>query len=386
MIPSPITAAGALAGAAYLNARWSLAHDVLYFRLLGSTLLRLFLAGRADKLNVFYVLEQHAGDKSTASRPFMLFEGRTYSYAETYETVLRYGAWLRECCGVRQGEIVALDYRNSEAFVFLWFAIWAIGAKPAFINYHLQGAALAHCLRASTAKLVLADPRVAGAVTERVQQEVPGLRFVVFTPEVESEARGQEPVRYPDAVRSESDKFNMAVLIYTSGTTGMPKPAIVSWTKIYLGPNMVSKGTASGPNDIISIQYAIPKPRVERGSVRSFLQCMPLYHSAGSVLAVGCALFLGATIAIGRRFSTKSFRKEVRESKATVIQYVCKTCRYLTVAPPEFDPVTGENLDKKHCVRAAMGNGLRPDVWDRFMERFGIDVSAITSCSYEIIH
>jgi acyl-CoA synthetase (AMP-forming)/AMP-acid ligase II len=68
---------------------------------------------------------------------------------------------------------------------------------------------------------------------------------------------------------------------------------------------------------------------------------------------------------------------EVRETQATVIQYVGETCRYLTVAPSEFDPVTGENLDKKHRVRAAMGNGLRPDVWDRFKERFGIDVSSM---------
>jgi hypothetical protein len=45
------------------------------------------------------------------------------------------------------------------------------------------------------------------------------------------------------------------------------------------------------------------------------------------------------------------------------------------VAPPEIDPATGENLDKKHCVRAAMGNGLRPDVWGRFKERFNIDVN-----------
>lgn len=108
-------------------------------------------------------------------------------------------------------------------------------------------------------------------------------------------------------------------------------------------------------------------------------QCMPLYHSAASCLAFCSALFTGATAALGRRFSTKTFWKEVRETKSTVIQYVGETCRYLTVAPPEIDPVTGENLDKKHCVRAAMGNGLRPDVWDRFKDRFGIDVSHIES-------
>lgn len=105
---------------------------------------------------------------------------------------------------------------------------------------------------------------------------------------------------------------------------------------------------------------------------------MPLYHSSASVMAVSSALAIGATVAIGRRFSTKTFWEEVRETNSTIIQYVGETCRYLTVAPPERDPATGENLDKKHCVRAAFGNGLRPDVWDRFKERFGIDVSVVS--------
>ncbi len=30
-------------------------------------------------------------------------------------------------------------------------------------------------------------------------------------------------------------------------------------------------------------------------------------------------------------------------------------------------------LDKKHSIRTIVGNGLRPDVWNRFKERFGID-------------
>jgi acyl-CoA synthetase (AMP-forming)/AMP-acid ligase II len=35
--------------------------------------------------------------------------------------------------------------------------------------------------------------------------------------------------------------------------------------------------------------------------------------------------------------------------------------------------VTGENLDKKNSVRMAVGNGLRPEIWNRFKERFGIE-------------
>lgn len=53
-----------------------------------------------------------------------------------------------------------------------------------------------------------------------------------------------------------------------------------------------------------------------------------------------------------------------------------ETCRYLLAASPSLDPVTGENLDKKHNVRIAFGNGLRPDVWQRFKDRFGIETVA----------
>ena len=66
----------------------------------------------------------------------------------------------------------------------------------------------------------------------------------------------------------------------------------------------------------------------------------------------------------------------MRAADATVIQYVGETCRYLLAAPPDVDPETGENLDRSNRVRIAIGNGLRPDVWDRFKERFAIGTIA----------
>ncbi len=103
---------------------------------------------------------------------------------------------------------------------------------------------------------------------------------------------------------------------------------------------------------------------------------MPLYHSSAAVLGFCTVLSTGSTIVIGHKFSTKTFWKEVREYNATIIQYVGETCRYLLAAPPQLDPVTGENLDKKHKVRIAFGNGLRADIWNRFKDRFGIETIA----------
>jgi acyl-CoA synthetase (AMP-forming)/AMP-acid ligase II len=103
---------------------------------------------------------------------------------------------------------------------------------------------------------------------------------------------------------------------------------------------------------------------------------MPLYHSAASCMSVLTVLFAGATQALGRKFSTRSFWDEVEATRSTMIQYVGETLRYLLAAPPRRDPATGEDLDRRHRVRLAFGNGLRPDVWDRFKERFGIDTLA----------
>jgi acyl-CoA synthetase (AMP-forming)/AMP-acid ligase II len=49
--------------------------------------------------------------------------------------------------------------------------------------------------------------------------------------------------------------------------------------------------------------------------------------------------------------------------------YVGEVCRYLLAAPPS-------PLDKEHNIRLIYGNGLRPDVWPRFRDRFGIPVIA----------
>jgi acyl-CoA synthetase (AMP-forming)/AMP-acid ligase II len=201
------------------------------------------LKERWDRLNMFYTLEAHAQGK-LANEVFIIFEGRQWTYQETYQSVLKYGTWLRQKYDVKPKQIVAMDFMNSEKFIFVWFGLWSIGAKPAFINYNLTGKALAHCVRVSTTKLALIDYQVQECVTDDVRKELPAVEWVIFTPELEAEAAATEAVRAPDWTRSEDKSQNMAKLVFTSGTTGLPKPAIVSWTKTNVGsilmPNWAS--------------------------------------------------------------------------------------------------------------------------------------------------
>ncbi|KAL2755655.1 hypothetical protein ACRALDRAFT_1051018 [Sodiomyces alcalophilus JCM 7366] len=356
-LPLSIAVPAAAAGAAYLNARASLWYDAHLLQCIVPSTLAMHWRERTDRLNPFYVLERHARNKSSADRTSIIFEGKSYSYAQVYENVLKYGTWLREQHGVKPKDIVAMNFQNSELFIFVWFGLWSIGARPAFLNYNLSGNSLAHCIKTATASLVIVDPSVADNVTDDIRRDLGDVRFVVLTPELQSEIAANEPRRYPDWDRSESGYQNLAILISTSGTTGLPKAAVVSYGKLIVAASFSSRFLKIGAQDV-------------------FYTSMPLYHSSASLLGFLNVLEAGSTISLGRKFSTKSFWPEVRSSGATIIHYVGETCRYLLAAPPQVDPATGENLDRKHKVRAAFGNGLRPDVWNQFKERFGIEAIA----------
>ncbi|KAK4186293.1 hypothetical protein QBC35DRAFT_274042 [Podospora australis] len=309
------------------------------------------------RVSFFYRLEDLATSKSSENRLFLKFEDKTYTYAQAYDTVLRYANWLKDQRGVKKGEMVALNFQNTDTFIFLALALWAIGAVPALVNYNLTGKSLSHCVKRANARLMLIDPTIAGNVGDDVRAELSGTTFEVVTPELERQMLACEPTRPPDELRSEATGEAMGMLIYTSGTTGLPKAAIVSWAKIAVVSGFTSRLVGTTKKDV-------------------FYTAMPLYHSTAMLMGFCHTLSTGGTFAISRKFSTSHFWDDVRKHDANIIQYVGETCRYLLSAPIRLDPVTGENLDRKHNVRAAFGNGLRPDVWNQFKERFGIETIA----------
>lgn len=203
-----------------------------------------------DRLNLFYCLEEHARNPKIAAKTFLIFGTRHWTYKETYEIVLKYGTLFKSKYGVKPGEIIAMDFMNSDKFIFIFFGLWSIGARPAFINYNLTDKALAHCLRVSTATRCIVDPKVEKSVTQDVRNDVPNVDFIIFTPELEAEVMSVQPVREPNSARSETTAATLALLIYTSGTTGLPKPAVVSWGKIIVSAAHVSDWGKMKSDDI----------------------------------------------------------------------------------------------------------------------------------------
>ncbi|EPE03835.1 fatty acid transporter [Ophiostoma piceae UAMH 11346] len=357
-VPLALAVPTAAAGLAYLNARSSFWYDVHMISSVIPGVVSMAVRGRRGTINMFYRFEDMGTSSATANDTFLLFGDVSYTYGETYNRILRYGNWWKTKMGIKKHDVVALTFMNSDTFIFLWLGLWAIGATPAFINYNLRDAALLHCIQTSNAKLVIVDPAVQEAITDNLKSQLGSdTRIEIFSASAQAAAETTEAVRAPDEDRHETKREAIAILIFTSGTTGLPKAAVVSWAK------MISIGN-----------FACRWMGLEKRDV--YYTCMPLYHSSAGFLCMGPVLYRGATMALGRKFSNKTFWPDVRKFNATAIQYVGETCRYLLSAPAHYDPDTNECLDRKHNVRVALGNGLRPDVWNRFKERFGIETIA----------
>ncbi len=136
-----------------------------------------------------------------------------------------------------------------------------------------------------------------------------------------------------------------ALRIFTSGTSGLPKAAEVSHRKLVTWTHWFAELAGLKPSDRL-------------------YNCLPMHHSVGGVVAVGAPLVKGGSVAIGKRFSTQNFWRDVARWECSAIQYIGELCRYLVAAP--VDPA-----DKSHGVRIAIGNGLSADVWGPFLDRFG---------------
>ena len=134
--------------------------------------------------------------------------------------------------------------------------------------------------------------------------------------------------------------------IFTSGTTGLPKAAGITHVRYLTGATLLSAVAGVEPSDTI-------------------FTCLPLFHSAGLIVGTGSALCRGATLALSPRFRASTLWAEVVESRATAMQYLGETCRFLLLTPRHPD-------ERRHALRLAFGNGLRPDVWAQFQERFAI--------------
>ncbi|KAK6203423.1 uncharacterized protein RJT21DRAFT_119580 [Scheffersomyces amazonensis] len=311
-----------------------------------------------NKAIVFPRPRKDAPPIKTDSKGYKIYDDQftleTFTYKELYDIVLRLSYILKFEYGVTAEQTIGVDCMNKPLFIFLWLALWNIGAVPAFLNFNTKDKPLVHCIKIANVTQVFIDPDCSGPIKETeplINEELPNVKLhYINEPEllkvISDKSRPKH--RAPDNTRRPQDQnYDCCTLIYTSGTTGLPKAGIMSWRKAFMAGSMFGH--------IVKIK--------ENSNV---LTAMPLYHSTAAMLGVCPTLLTGGCVSVSQKFSATSFWTQAKLSGATHMQYVGEVCRYLSNAPYHPD-------QDAHQVRIAYGNGLRRDIWSGFKKRFHID-------------
>ena len=307
------------------------------------------------KKSIGLLLEQHA--ILQPDHIAIRYQQQTISYKQLNERANRL-AHLLMSQGIRSGDTVAVMLENRPETLISVLATVKLGAIASMINTSQRGEVLEHSIKLVSPRVLLVGEELLDNLAT-VEKTLPlslkaNLYFIRDNGQRRCPPHYQDlhdacatmPVRNPTTTR-EVRMHQPCYYIFTSGTTGLPKASVMShyrWFKSMAGMGLASMKLRK--SDVLYVS-------------------LPLYHNNALTVSLAAVLGAGACIAISRKFSVSRFWDEIRDHGATGFCYIGELCRYLLNTAPQSN-------DRQHNIRVIIGNGLRPDIWMEFKQRFGI--------------
>jgi len=278
-------------------------------------------------------------------RPFIVFEGRDWSWQEFHDLALG-AANVLAARGIRHGDRVAVMARNHPGHVLMLLALARLGAimvpcNPEFgvteTRYVLEHAQVSAVV-CSTETLAIAREAAAGivpapwfALLDKAADGVPALAdLVAAAPATQLPAHGSGD--------------DTCLIVYTSGTTGFPKGAMHS-----------QRSFVTGGEAFVQRIYVQPDDRL--------MIVLPLFHINALFYSVAGTLAGGACMVIVPRFSATSFWQTAAATGATAVNIIEAIGTILMKRP-------GEEFRADHRITKLYG--ARQPMMDTFRNEFHI--------------
>jgi len=282
--------------------------------------------------------------------PAILSGSEALSYRTLAKRAAFYASWAISR-KIGHGDAVCLLAPNSAEYLAIWLGITRVGGIVALINTNLRGAPLAHSIGLVSPSHIIVGNVLFSAFEAVREQLPPGIICWVHGENIADLPRidaGGENVNAQTIAVSISIPtiHDTALYIYTSGTTGLPKAVPIShfrlmqWSYWFAG-----------------LMGIVPADRM--------YNCLPMYHSAGGVVAICAPLVAGGSVVLPERFSVREFWADIARWDCTLFQYIGEMCRYLLKGPTSL-------YEGDRRIRLCCGNGLSGDIWNTFQDRFKI--------------
>jgi len=314
-------------------------------------------------LNVGFVFKRRARSRTCRDRIFFIFEGRKYTYSETYKEAVRYANLFlavqeeRIASGrLKPGEklSVGIYQENTPEFVFAFFGAAINGSTLFGINTGFRGETLTNVINQAEIGLLFTDQttreevdRILANITVISQHDIITVGGDNRSEEGNRRGIPEIMIHYQVSEREISrpgiDSFGPLVVIYTSGTTGAPKGVACSHLKC-LGAGLITR-------------RRIGLTKKDRGYIS-----MPLFHSNSVLLGIMPLVDVGGSFLLKRKFSASAFEKDILENGVTYMNYVGQPVHYiLSALEKKYNSAEAiENTLAKHPLnlfRIAHGNG-----------------------------
>ncbi len=306
------------------------------------------IAARSDRVLPAVIEELSARFKDA---PALLSDGESLTFRTLASRMNQYGRWAL-AKGLAKGDTVCLFMPNCPEYMAAWLGIIHAGGVVSLLNTNLEGRSLAHCIDLVAPTHII----VAAELLDSFLSATPYLMRRAKTwlhgagpselPRIDLEVARHSGSQLDADVRRQLTTEDRALYIYTSGTTGLPKAVNVNHYRLMVWSHWFAGLLDTKPGD-------------------RMYNCLPMYHSIGGTVAPGAALVNGGAVVLRKKFSQSHFWDDVTRWECTLVQYIGEMCRYLLHSP--FHP-----LERAHKIRLFCGNGLRPDVWQAFKDRFAI--------------
>ncbi|MDB5826690.1 MAG: AMP-binding enzyme family protein 23 [Variovorax sp.] len=309
------------------------------------------------ELTVSQVLARQRRDRGDKVFLTELSTGRSWTYAE-FDTLSNRVANALHGLGFRRGQHIGTLLGNSAEHLAIFFGIGKLGAVAVPINTAARGDLLRYYFEHGDAVLAIVDEELA----ERLEEILPLLgtvqRVIVlgkngattsattlrcskpshdFTALIDEAPDGAPDVQLKCA--------DLLMLSYTSGTTGPSKASMLSHAAALTYGTGAAEAQGYRDSDI-------------------FYVCLPLFHNNALLAASAAALICGGSIVLSERFSASRFWGEIRQSRATITNFLGAMSTFLWTRAPQPD-------DAENDLRLVSMSPM-PGFVPAFEKRFGL--------------
>lgn len=261
--------------------------------------------------------------------------------------------------GIKKGDRVCLFLPNCPEVLYCWFGLAMIGAISVPINTAYKKDETAVILNDATPTIFIAHSSLIG-VAEDAAKLSPSVKKKLVVEATNNQrdhslikgwelfsellAKAKEFSGLVDVLPSD-----ICMLVYTSGTTGIPKGVTITHQMYVAAGQGFAYWTQASDKD-------------------RFFTCLPYFHANPQYYSTMGAIAANATLIVRERFSASNFWQQVRESKATIVNFIGMMLPVLAKQPTS-------PKDRDHQVRLLYGSPSFPSRFlDSMEKRFNVKI------------